>query len=52
MYLIIFPGFPTTTAPAGTSLVTTAPAPIKALSPILIPGLNTAPAPIEASLPI
>ena len=45
---MILPGFPITTACAGTSLVTTAPAPIMAHSPIVIPQTIVAFAPIEA----
>ena len=37
-YLITLAGFPTTTALFGTSLVTTAPAPTTAFSPIVTPG--------------
>ncbi|MNL68558.1 hypothetical protein D3C87_1932980 [compost metagenome] len=36
LVLIIFPGLPTTTALAGTSLATTAPAPMIASSPMLL----------------
>lgn len=43
-------GFPLTVAPGGTFLVTTAPAPIMARSPILMPGKRTAPPPIDAPL--
>ena len=41
-------GFPTTTAPAGTSWATTAPAPTKAFSPTTTPGRSVAFAPILA----
>src|SRR5581483_10053547 len=41
-------GLPATTAPAGTSRVTTAPAPTSAPSPIVTPPRTTAPEPIEA----
>ena len=44
----ILAGFPITTASFGTSLVTTAPAPTIARSPIVMPGSTTAPAPIVA----
>src|ERR671922_1337484 len=47
-YLIIRAGFPTTTARAGTSLVTTAPAPIIAHSPMVMPQRMVALAPMEA----
>lgn len=45
-------GFPATVAPAGTSLVTTAPAPISASSPTVTPGMMSAPPPIHTFLPI
>ena len=45
---MITAGFPTTIAFAGTSLVTTAPAPTNAFSPILRPGNIVAFAPIIA----
>ena len=41
-----FAGTPATVAPSGTSRVTTAPAPTKALRPIEIPGRTFAPVPI------
>src|SRR5207248_11227248 len=41
-------GLPTTVAPAGTSFVTTAPAPTIAASPIVRPGRITAAVPIAA----
>ena len=41
-------GLPAHKVKAGISLVTTAPAPTNALSPITIPHNKTAPAPIEA----
>src|SRR5690242_19586878 len=41
-------GLPTTTARSGTLLVTTAPAPTTACSPIVIPGSKMAPLPIAA----
>src|SRR5258708_3268467 len=41
-------GLPATTAPAGTSLVTTLPAPTVAPSPIVIPQRMVAPEPIDA----
>ena len=48
MWLMARAGLPTTTAPGGTSRVTTAPAPIKAGAPIVTPGSSTAPAPTIA----
>ena len=48
---ICFAGFPTNKAKSGTLLVTTAPAPIKAYSPISWPHTIVAFAPIEAPLP-
>ena len=45
-------GLPPTTAPAGTSLVTTAPAAITALSPTLTPSRITTWDPIQTSLPM
>lgn len=51
-YFITFAGVPTATAFSGISFVTTAPAPITALSPIIIPGSIIAPAPIHTRLPI
>ena len=45
---IILPGFPTTNEKSGTSLVITAPAPIKAYFPIVIPQTIVAFAPIVA----
>src|SRR5271170_1611922 len=47
-FLKTLAGFPTTTAPAGTSFVTTAPAPTSAPSPIVTLQRMTAPDPIEA----
>ena len=44
-------GFPITNAPAGTSFVTTEPAPILAFAPIEIPGRIVAFAPIETPFP-
>src|SRR5207249_4532806 len=41
-------GTPATTAPSGTSLVTTAPAPTTAPSPIVTPGMMIAPVPMAA----
>src|SRR5439155_22404308 len=41
-------GTPTTTAPSGTSLVTTAPAPTTAPSPMVTPGMMIAPVPMAA----
>src|SRR5690242_11433331 len=41
-------GFPATTAPAATSLVTTLPAPTVAASPIVMPHMIVAPEPIDA----
>jgi hypothetical protein len=49
---IIRAGTPTTVQLSGTSFVTTAPAPIFTLSPILIPPMTIAPAPIKQFLPI
>src|SRR4026208_2494292 len=43
-------GTPATTASAGTSRVTTAPAPTTARSPIVTPHMMTAPLPIDAPL--
>ena len=48
---ICFAGFPTTKAYAGMVFVTTAPAPIKAYSPILCPQTIVELAPMEAPLP-
>src|SRR5208282_6807298 len=45
---ITLAGLPATTAPGGTSLVTTLPAPIIAFSPIVIPQSSVVPEPIEA----
>ena len=45
---MILAGLPATIAPAGTSFVTTLPAPIIAFSPIVIPQSNVAPEPMEA----
>ena len=45
---IIFPGFPTTSEKAGTSLVTTAPEPMRAYSPIVTPQTIVAFAPMLA----
>jgi len=45
-------GFPTQISPAGTFFVTTEPAPIKAFSPMVIPGSNVEPASTEAPLQI
>jgi hypothetical protein len=42
------PGFPATVAPAGTSRVTTLPAPTTASSPIVTLGRMIAPPPIQA----
>jgi hypothetical protein len=47
MFLINLAGTPATTVLASTSLVTTAPAPTTALSPICTPGRILAPAPIQ-----
>ncbi len=44
-------GLPATTAPSGTSRVTTAPAPITASRPIVTPGSTTAPPPSHALSP-
>jgi len=49
-YLMMRPGFPTTTALGGTSLVTTVPAPIMAPAPMVIPHRIVALAPIDAPL--
>jgi hypothetical protein len=51
-FLSHFAGTPLTVTPEGTSLVTTAPAPTIALSPILTPGKINAPMPINTSFPI
>lgn len=45
-------GFPTATTLDGISFVTTLPAPITVLSPIVTPGKMIAPAPIQQFLPI
>src|SRR5262245_6812934 len=45
-------GTPAATAPAATSCVTTAPAPMMAPSPIVTPLSTTAPAPIQTLSPI
>jgi hypothetical protein len=45
-------GLPKTVAPAGTSRVTTLPAPMSAPSPILIPGRMIAPPPVQTFPPI
>ena len=45
-------GTPATFAPAGTSIVTTAPAPTTALSPIVTPFNTITPAPSQTSEPI
>ena len=50
--LMIRAGLPATIVSAGTFLVTTEPAPIMALSPILIPGRMVELAPIQTLLPI
>ena len=42
-------GLPTTIARSGTSLVTTAPEPTKAFSPMVTPGINTLPPPTRAA---
>jgi hypothetical protein len=47
-----FAGTPLTVTPAGTSFVTTAPAPMMALSPIVTPGRINAPMPINTSFPM
>src|SRR5574337_1618159 len=47
-YRTTLPGFPATTACAGTSFVTTAPAPISAYSPITRLARIVAPDPIDA----
>ena len=52
MLLIIFAGFPATTQFLGISFVTTEPAPITELSPIVTPGKTIAPAPIHTLLPM
>jgi hypothetical protein len=52
LFLSHFAGTPLTVTPAGTSLVTTAPAPTMALSPIVTPGKINAPMPINTSFPI
>lgn len=52
MYFIILAGTPPTTALAGTSLFTTAPAAIIALSPMVTPDKIVACAPIHTQLPI
>lgn len=44
--LITLAGTPTTVTPSSTSCITTAPAPILTLSPIVIPPIMIAPAPI------
>jgi len=48
IYLITRAGFPMTTAPGGTSLTTTDPAPTRAFSPMTIPGNIVEFAPIFA----
>ena len=45
-------GFPTATTFAGMSFVTTLPAPITLLSPIVTPGIISAPEPIQQFFPI
>ena len=42
-------GLPATIAPAGTSFVTTEPAPTNALAPIVTPGSSTLPPPTRAA---
>ena len=49
---IILQGFPTAITLLGISFVTTLPAPIIVLSPILTPGKITTLPPIQTSLPI
>ena len=44
-------GLPTATTPEGISRVTTLPAPITVLSPIVTPGSTVTPAPIQTLLP-
>lgn len=50
--LITRAGEPTAIAAAGTSFVTTEPAPTTALSPMVTPGRITEPEPIQAFLPM
>ena len=52
MFLITLQGFPTATTSAGISFVTTEPAPITALSPILTPGRTTTFPPSQTPSPI
>lgn len=52
MFFSIFAGFPTTIELVGTSFVTTEPAAIIELLPIVIPGKITQLTPIQTSFPI
>jgi len=45
-------GFPTAMTPDGMSLLTTLPAPITTLLPIVTPGKTVTPAPIHTSFPM
>ena len=49
---ITLAGFPTAIIPSGTSFVTTEPAPITALSPLVTPGRIMLPEPIHTPFPI
>lgn len=51
-FLITLQGTPTATHPGGISLLTTLPAPMVTLSPIVTPGSTVTPAPIHTLLPI
>ena len=52
MFLIILQGFPTATTFDGMFLVTTLPAPIDTLSPMVTPPIIFTPPPIQTLLPI